>query len=130
MVNHKRMVRSVNALLILAMLSLGFNHVAYGAMVSTQAIISAEKSQHQRTQLRDLLSREAVQEQLMAMEVDPAEAILRVESMTDEEIQTLAGQLETLPAGGGVTGLLVLALVVLVITDILGYTDIFTFIKK
>lgn len=130
MVNHKRMVRSVNALLIFAMLSLGFNHVAYGAMVSTQAIISAEKSQHQRTQLRDLLSREAVQEQLMAMEVDPAEAILRVESMTDEEIQTLAGQLETLPAGGGVTGLLVLALVVLVITDILGYTDIFTFIKK
>ena len=66
--------------------------------------------------------------------VDPVEAKARVAVMTDEEVSTIAGKIDQLPAGGDAVGFLVavavIVFVVLLITDIIGVTDVFTFIKK
>jgi hypothetical protein len=65
--------------------------------------------------------------------VDPGEAAARVASLSDRQIQDIAGRIEELPAGQGAAGAIVGAALVifiaLLITDVLGYTDIFPFVK-
>jgi hypothetical protein len=70
-----------------------------------------------------------VKAQLVARGVDPAQVQARLESLTDEEVQTLAANMDQLPAGGDALGLLVFLFIVLLITDILGFTNIFPFVK-
>ena len=59
---------------------------------------------------------------------------LRVGMLSDAEIVSLAGRMESLPAGGSSFGILVgasvVVVIVLLVTDIMGYTDIFRFVKK
>ena len=61
------------------------------------------------------------------------EAQARINSLTDMEAIQLANRIDQVPAGGSafgaIVGAAVIVFIVLVITDILGYTDIFTFIK-
>ena len=71
---------------------------------------------------------------LISQGINPQEAKIRIDSLTDKEAQRVADQLERLPAGGDflVTFLVVIFLVfvILLVTDIAGYTDIFPFVKK
>jgi len=72
---------------------------------------------------------------LVSQGVDLQEAQNRIESLTDEEAIRVAEQLQELPAGGDsfFTALLIVALIVFLVllaTDIAGYTDIFPFVKK
>jgi len=55
---------------------------------------------------------------------------MRVAAMTDEEAAQLAAQLDSLPAGGSIVGAIVLVFLVLLITDILGFTKIFPFTRS
>jgi hypothetical protein len=52
-----------------------------------------------------------------------------VAALTDEEARQLAGQVDSLPAGGDVLGVLLTVFLVLLITDILGFTKIFPFTR-
>jgi hypothetical protein len=65
--------------------------------------------------------------------VNPEEAKARVDSLTDQEIAEIAARIDHLPAGGNgigtIVGAAVLIFLVLLITDILGLTDIFPFVK-
>jgi hypothetical protein len=81
-------------------------NIAQAGMISTRTIIeSTQASEGQSTataeRLHALLARDDVRAQMMALGVDPAEAILRVDALTDEELVLLAGRLEDLPAGEG-----------------------------
>jgi hypothetical protein len=55
----------------------------------------------------------------------------RIDGLTDEEIARIADQIEQLPAGADAVAAIVyvsdILLLVLLITEILGYTDIFSF---
>jgi hypothetical protein len=65
------------------------------------------------------------------MGVDPQAARERVAALSDAELQAVAGNVQTLPAGGdGILGVAVLIFLVLLFTDIMGYTHIFPFVKK
>ncbi len=82
----------------------------------------------------DFMLREDVQQQLTTLGVDPEEAARRVASLSDEEIRQIAGRLDELPAGqdgfSAVAGVILIIFLVLLITDLLGLTDIFPFVKK
>jgi hypothetical protein len=73
-----------------------------------------------------------VRQQMVALGVDPAEAMGRVASLSDAEVQQIAGHLDRLPAGGdavvAVIGAAVLIFLVLLVTDLLGLTHIFPFV--
>jgi hypothetical protein len=66
--------------------------------------------------------------------INPDEAKARVDSLTDEEIENIASRMDQLPAGGDAFGVIVgaalIIFIVLLVTDILGLTDVFTFVKK
>ena len=107
---------------------------AMAAMVGTEAVVDAERALDARNFLQSLLAREDVQSMLVSQGIDPQEAKNRLDSLTDQEAVRAADQLQELPAGGDsfFTVLLVvvfLVFLILLITDIAGYTDIFPFVK-
>ena len=57
-----------------------------------------------------------------------------MDSLSDSEAIAVADRIERLPEGGNAIGVIVgaalIVFLVLLLTDILGYTDIFPFVKK
>ena len=106
------------------------------AMVPTEATIYLYqfKAQDARDHLKTLISRNDIKNALISQGIDPDEAKARVDSLSDSEVIEVADKIEQLPAGGGAFGAVIAASVivflVLLITDILGYTDVFPFVKS
>ncbi len=103
-------------------------------MVGTETVLDITRSEEARDYLNKILAREDIQASLIAQGIDPLEAKARAESLSDAEVVSLADQIEELPAGGSALGIILgtalIVFLVLLITDILGYTDIFPFVKK
>jgi hypothetical protein len=104
------------------------------AMIETETAVDITSAgQEARNHIKTIIAREDAQAVLRAQGIDPLEAMARVDSLTDAEARRIADQIEELPAGGGflVTFLIVVGIIViiLIITDALGYTNVFTFVK-
>ncbi|MDX1572407.1 MAG: DUF6627 family protein [Methylophaga sp.] len=97
------------------------------ALVTTPEVMQSQQSEYDRQQLIELMDREDVQKQLLAYGVAPEEVQDRVSKMTDAEVAQLNDQIADMPAGG-ILGAILLIFVVFVITDVIGATDIFSFI--
>ncbi len=104
------------------------------AMVPTDATIYDNKAEEARDYLKSLISRDDIRKSLLSKGIDPDETKIRVESLTDSEATAVADQIEQLPAGGGAIGVIIgaalIIFLVLLATDILGYTDVFPFVNK
>jgi hypothetical protein len=104
------------------------------AMVPTDATIYDNKAEGARDYLKSLISRNDIRKSLLSKGIDPAEVKNRVESLTDSEAIAVADEIEQLPAGSGSVGIIIgaalIIFLVLLATDILGYTDVFPFVKK
>ena len=107
---------------------------AQAALVTTDRVVEAEALADDRTRVMAFMAREDVRAQLEALGIDPAEAARRAESLTEEEIRQIAGRLDEMPAGQDAVGILAVTILVIVlvllITDLMGVTDVFPFIKK
>jgi hypothetical protein len=107
----------------LLILSLAMPLPAHAGMVATENLLERER-------VASLLERADVQAQLQAYGVSPDEVKARVAALTDDEAVELAARIDSLPAGGiGILGAIVLVFLVLLITDILGFTKIFPFTR-
>jgi hypothetical protein len=99
---------------------------------TSQAAMLATPGEHGR--LLGLLERAEVQQQLRAHGVSVEQAKARVAALSDAEAAQLMAQIDSLPAGGDPAGALISALLivflVLLITDILGFTKVFPFTKS
>ena len=131
-----RLTKSISYLLVFSLLSLGLHlPAAHAGMIGTEAVINAAQARQERQRLHDILDRNDVKSQLMARGVDPAQVQARVDSLTDQEVQSLAARMDKMPAGGDmfdlgdVVDLAVLVFLILLITDILGLTDVYPFVK-
>ena len=103
--------------------------VAQASMVGTGELLQSQQVQTDRVDLEVLLDRDDVRTQLIDMGVDIDDAKLRISQLTDTELATLSQHMAELPAGGNsVLGALLLIFIVFVITDVIGATNIFTFI--
>ena len=103
---------------------------AQAGLVSTESVAAAGS----RDRIAVILERADVQSRLEAFGVSPTDVKARVAAMSDAEAAQLAGQIDSLPAGGdglgGVLGLIVLVFIILLITDILGFTKVFPFTRS
>ena len=107
--------------------------LAQAKMVSTDQVLEQTDPDSDRDKVKNFLLREDVRDELVALGIDPKEAESRVASLSDEEIQQIAGRIDELPAGeglGAVVGAILIILLVLLITDLLGLTDVFPFVNK
>jgi hypothetical protein len=130
----RRQSRTIGFLLIFSLMFLaGPAHNAQAAMIGTQTVIDSAKAQQAKTQINAFLAREDVQNTLASMGISPDEAVKRAQSLSDSEAIAFADNLENAPAGGSglgiVVGAAVFVFIVLLITDILGFTKVFKFTK-
>jgi hypothetical protein len=106
--------------------------VAQAALISTDQVLGVA-NQDERRKVDAFLQRQDVRDQMVAFGVEPDEAAARVASLSDGEIRQIAGQIDRLPAGQGVLvaliGAAVFVFIVLLITDLLGLTHIFPFVR-
>ncbi len=118
--------------LLLFMLTVPYQAV-FAEMIGTERVISQVNGQKARDYLNQILVRKDVQSTLISYGIDPMEAKARIDSLSDAEVQKLYSHFKDLPAGGSdfgiIIGALLVVFVVLLVTDILGYTDVFTFVK-
>ncbi|MCW8972979.1 MAG: PA2779 family protein [Gammaproteobacteria bacterium] len=123
-------IKQVGVMLLSVALLGGQLTPAYAAMTSTTTLLQQEQRAFERSQLLEALERESVQTQLRELGVDAEAAKQRVAAMTDGEIRQLNARLAEMPAGGDILGAVLVVFIVLVITDMLGATDVFPFVKS
>ena len=99
------------------------------ALVGNDLVINHVQHNSAKTELIQTINRTDIKQQLLNMGVNPADITSRIDLMTNEEIAQLNQQIDELPAGGDVLGVILIIFIVFVITDVIGATDIFPFIK-
>lgn len=103
-------------------------------MISTDRVITQSQADEARATVDSFMAREDVKSQMEAFGVDPSEAEARIDTLSDQEAVDLAQRIDQAPAGQGVIGPIigaaVLIFLVLLITDLLGFTSVFGFTNK
>jgi hypothetical protein len=84
---------------------------AQAGMIGTDQVAAAA-SQADRNTVLQFLGRPDVASQLQSMGVDGARAAERVAAMTDQEVQQLAGKIQSMPVGADDTATVILILVI------------------
>ncbi|MRD49713.1 PA2779 family protein [Caenimonas koreensis DSM 17982] len=85
--------------LVVSLLALSFQTANAGMIGADQAA-----AQTDRAMVLSVLSRAETASQLQAQGIDPAAARARVAAMTDQEVQALAQDMQTAPAGAMSSG--------------------------
>ncbi len=130
MLSRLRRCRFLTALLAVSILFVSVQPAVNAAIVSTSDIAATEQSQIGREYLLSALEKEEVRTALSIQGVDLEMAKQRVSVMTDEEVRALNQKMDEMPAGGGALGVVVLIFLVLLFTDIMGWTDVYPFVNK
>ena len=114
---------------IVSITAMGLPLPAQAGMLPTAAVASSPA----RERIVGLLERGDVRAQLASLGVNPADARARVAALTDDEAAQLAARIDSMPAGGdgigAIVGAALLIFLVLLLTDILGFTHVFPFTK-
>jgi len=130
---NTRFIRMTSRLLIAGILSIAVPlQSTYAVMVGTEQVVPSVQSQSERERINTFIDREDVRKEMQAQGIDANDTKARVAALTDEEVHKIAGNMDRLPAGGdgGVLEVLLTVFVVLLITDILGFTKVFPFTRS
>lgn len=100
---------------------------AQAGMVGTEQLLPGQAD---RSRAEAFFARDDVRQTLEQHGVSAADAQARVAAMTDTEINQLNQRLDQMPAGGDALGLIFTVFVILLITDILGFTKVFPFTRS
>jgi hypothetical protein len=130
----RQMRRGVALVVAVAMLMISMPlGTAQAALVSTEQLLARSDPVAERARVMAFLERADVREQIVALGVDPNEAAARVQALSDGQVREIAGQLDQLPAGqsavGIIVGAILLVFLILLLTDLLGLTDVFPFVN-
>jgi hypothetical protein len=126
--------KPLSLFLIFSFLLLDFTAItAKAGIIGTEAVLNTLQGEKSRLRITAFLDRQEVREAFIQKGIDPAQAKNRVASLTDQEISQICKTLDQLPAGGDgigtVVGAVVLVFIILLLTDILGFTNVFPFVK-
>jgi len=102
---------------------------AQAALVGVDALVAAQSRQDAEHTIRTALARDDVSGALQRMGVRSDEVKRRIAALSDDDVNTLAQRIDSLPAGGDFFATVGIIFVILLITDILGFTKIFPFTR-
>lgn len=117
--------RACVALVSVALISLGMQAPAAASVVGTSEAIAAARGDNPRAVVDAALARADVRAKLAEMGVDPAAIQGRLAALSDDEVASLAGQIEKAPAGGDALAVIGVVFLVLIILEVVGVIDIF-----
>ena len=90
-------IGAICRLLIVSLMMLPFQTIQAGMIGTNQA--AAGGALAERVAVLNIVTRSDVASQLQALGLDPKTAKDRIAAMTDDEVRSLAGKLDSLPAG-------------------------------
>lgn len=127
--------RVVSALVAACITFSGVAQTAHAALVSTEQVASVQSAPSEstaRARVLAALERADVAAALVERGVDLNQARDRVAALTDAEAARVAQTIDSAPVGAmsEVVGALVFIFVVLLVTDLLGFTKVFPFTKS
>jgi hypothetical protein len=112
-------------LVIVLLLVSTWHQSASAAMIGTEKILQTGRRQDTCDYLHQVMARQEIRNALIDQGIDPQEAQLRIESLTDEEIALFAHKIDDLSAGSGVFMFSVLIIAVIVAAFIIfNYTSV------
>lgn len=126
----------LSLVLVTALLSLSVQAApAKLAMLPTLEIVENSTSAQERANLVTMMKSEKVKAELIKLGVNPDEALNRIAALSASEVKKLSQQIEHAKAGGdfgvgSIIGAALFVFIVLLITDILGFTKVFPFTRS
>lgn len=118
--------KRLTIIMTIVMSSLFVGLPAQAGMVGTAGLSNLQTT----TSVESLVEqRHWIKTQLEANGVAPADAALRVSSLSDRQVQQVHQRIDEMPAGAGALGIIAFGFLVLAITDLTGLTDVFPFIR-
>lgn len=117
--------RIIASLLVLSIAGLGLPLPVHAGMIASGTVAASAE----RERIATFLQRADVRQQLQARGVSATDVEARVAALTDEEAAQLATQMDGMAAGGDALGVILVVFLVLLLTDIMGFTKIFPFTR-
>lgn len=121
--------QKILASILIMLISMVQIPMVQAAIITTDEAIQVQQNDINREYILSMLQKDELQQHLSDYGLDAQLAAERVSHMSDAEIALLNERLNEMPAGEGVVGTIVLIFIVFIITDALGATDIFPFVK-
>lgn len=122
---------NISKLVIAFIVSLSlFSTTMFAGVISTKDVLHESSP---NVTIDSFLAKQEVQAKLLEFGVSAENVQARIATLTDEEISQINEQINTMPAGGDagtILGVLVFIFIVLLVTDILGFTKVFNFTKS
>jgi hypothetical protein len=103
--------KTICRLLVALMIWMPYQIATAGMIGSDQ--VTATSPQADRTAVLNFLARSDVSGQLQTLGLDPSTAKDRVAAMSDQEVQSLAGQINAMPAAGLSSGAGILLIIII-----------------
>lgn len=95
-------------------------------MVGTNELVLQAELQIQRDDVRSFMARDDVRAAMLGYGVSADDVDVRINNLTESELLQIQNQLAQLPAGGnGAVGVVLAIILIFVLLDLLGATDIF-----
>lgn len=120
----KRLTGLVTAFVLLFM-QLLVVPAAQAAMVGNDAVIQQQDRAELKAKVMQVMDHKAAAQTLEKYGVDKEQVSQRLDRLTDQELQQLAQKADELPAGQSVLGAVLLIILILILLDLLGATNIF-----
>lgn len=118
--------KTIALFLTINLITLGVAQSAGAGVISTEAAVQMQERAARIEHINSVLVRDNVQSQMLRLGVDPATAAARIASLSDSELQQLEARMSELPAGAdGALTVLGIVLLVLLVLELIGVTDVF-----
>jgi len=110
--------------LIISLFASVVGHSASADVVTTEQLLQQMQIQEARNNISMTLATDEFRSKLESMGVKAEDVDSRIAALTDAEIMELSAEMDELPAGG-VFGAIIAILVIFILLDVAGATDIF-----
>jgi len=109
--------------LVSLILIMSATQTASAGLVGTQQLLPFVQPQQDL-----LIARQAIENQLIELGVEQDQARQRAAALSDSQVSDISNKLSDLPAGADAGSTILTIFFIFVITDVIGATDIFSFI--
>lgn len=103
-----------------------FPAASWAGLVGNDTLLTTDSRQQQMTEIRSVLARDDVRQQMLELGVNPAHVDERLDALSDTELAQLSAGIRDLPAGGDAVAVIGIVFIVLLILELLGVTNVFT----
>jgi hypothetical protein len=122
----RQSVKTIAVIISANLVTLGFVQSAGAGVISTETAIEMQERTARIERVSEVLARDNVRDQLIRLGVDPSAAAARIAALSDSELQQLEARMAELPAGAdGALTVLGILLLVLLVLELVGVTDVF-----